>query len=91
MFLCIFDLTATLAKSESELRTFYGDLIVRQNFHFNARGKLLSRTKEYFDLSTGKPKKPEGDTIGAQKGFIDDDNYYLTTRKLPFAHLLKRR
>jgi hypothetical protein len=81
----------TIARSESELRTFYGELIVRQNFHFNAQGKLLRRTKEYFDLATGKPKMPEGDTIGAQKGFIDEDNYFLTTKKLPFAHLLKLR
>lgn len=79
----------TIAKSESELRTFYGDFIVRQNFYFNSRGTLLRKTQEYFDLSTGKPKKPEGEYAGAQKGFIDEDNYYLTIRKLPFAHVLK--
>lgn len=80
-----------LAKSESELRTFYGDFIVRQNFYFNSRGRLLRQTKAYFDLATGKPKKPKDGDLGAQSGLVAENNYFLTTRKLPFAHLLKVR
>ena len=81
----------TIAKSESELRTFYGDFIVRQDFYFDVQGKLIKKTKNYFDLSTRKPKKPDDDYLGVQKGFVDEENYYLTTKKLPFAHLLKLR
>jgi hypothetical protein len=81
----------SLAKSESELRTFYGDFIVRQQYHFDLRGRLLRRTRDYFDLSTGKPKQPDQGFIVDNSGFIENNNYYPTTKKLPFAHLLKLR
>ncbi len=83
-----FRVNGTLAKSESELRTFYGDLVVRQNFYFDGRGRLLKKTKNYFDLASGKPKKPDVDFHLDQKDTIEEENYYLTTRQLPFARLL---
>lgn len=81
----------TLAKSGSELRTFYGDLVVRQQFHFNSKGRLLRRTRDYFDLATGKPKKPEEDYLRVQEGLVEQGNYYISTKSLPFSHLLKLR
>lgn len=79
-----------LAKSDTEFRTFYGDLIIRQEFYFDTRRRLLKRTKDFFDLSTGEPKKPDGEFLGPQSGIYDEENYYLTVGKLPFAHLLKK-
>lgn len=75
----------TLAKLESELRTFYGDMIVQRNFYFARNGKLLRQTTNYRDLRTNKPvKKPkDGDFQNTEV------TIYKTVRKLPFARLIK--
>ncbi|MBK8466494.1 MAG: hypothetical protein IPL32_11740 [Chloracidobacterium sp.] len=79
----------TLARVESELRTFNGDYIVNRRRHFDRSGKLISKTEKYLDLTTKKPKKPEGGGVmGDNPKKID---YYKTTGKLPFAHLLKKK
>lgn len=46
----------TLAKVESELRTFYGDWIVTRSYYIDTRGRRIKRTSKYRDLNTGKPK-----------------------------------
>lgn len=80
----------SLAKVESELKTFYGDLIVLQNIYFDNKGRILKKTLAYKDLQTGKPKKPAKDSFDASSSFINETDYYKQTRKLPFAHLLKK-
>jgi hypothetical protein len=70
----------SVAKVSSELRTFYGDLIILRDFYFDRRGRLLKKTVRYRDLNTKKPvKKPAGD-------YYDNEiAIYKTTKKLPFA------
>jgi len=75
----------TLAKIASELRTFYGDLIVVRDFYFDGKGRLLRRTVRYRDLNTGKPvKKPAAGDFQTT-----DVEIYKTVRRLPFAKLFK--
>lgn len=75
----------TIAKIASELRTFYGDMIVLRDFYFARNGKLLRQTIRYRDLNTKKPvKKPQdGDFQNT------DVTIYKTVRRLPFAKLIK--
>jgi hypothetical protein len=75
----------TLAKIESELRTFYGDLIVLRDFYFDARGELLRRTVRYRDLNTKRPvAKPNGEDFQTSDVIV-----YKTVRRLPFSALIK--
>ena len=78
----------TLAKAKSELRTFYGDFVVTEYRYFDAKGKPLKKTIRYSDLTTGKPKKPTESFFGDNSGYLKDKDYYMSTRKLPFAKLL---
>ena len=75
----------TLAKIASELRTFYGDMIVLRDFYFDRKGKLLRQTTRYRDLNTKKPVKKPAD--GAYQN--TDVTVYKTARRLPFARLVK--
>jgi len=75
----------TLAKIASELRTFYGDLIVLRDLYFDGKGKLLRQTIRYRDLRTKKPvKKPKDSDYQSS-----DVKIYKTVRQMPFARLLK--
>lgn len=75
----------TIAKIASELRTFYGDLIVLSDLYFDGKGRLLRRTVRYRDLNTKKaiPKPTDGDFQ------TTDVTVYKTVRRLPFARLIK--
>jgi hypothetical protein len=81
----------TLAKVKSELRTFYGDLIVLQTLHFDAKGRLLRKTIQYKDLRTGKPKKPEKEYLEGTTDFVSGKDYFKKVNKLPFAKLLRQK
>lgn len=77
----------TLARAETEYRTFMGDFIVIRRHYFNTAGKQIGSSVKFLDLNTHKPKKPEdGSVMGDDPKEVD---YYKTTSKLPFAHLLK--
>lgn len=77
----------SLARVESELRTFYGDYRVVRVRYFDKNGKELHKTEKFLDLATKQPKKPEsGGVMGDDPNEVD---YYLTTGKLPFAKLVK--
>lgn len=75
----------SLAKTASELRTFYGDLIVLRDFYFDNKGKQIRQTTRYRDLRTKKPiaKPKDADFSGS------DVKIYKTVRRLPFAKLIK--
>ena len=77
----------TLARGESELRTFNGDYIVIRRHYFHRNGKLIHRSIKYLDLDTRKPKKPS-DYLGDNSPWNVD--YFKKTSKLPFAHLIKK-
>ena len=79
----------SLAKADSELRTFHGGVIVQQGLYFDRKGKLLKKTLDVFDLATKKRKKPDSSYLSDDQA--DDDRFYRTTKKLPFAHLIKVR
>ena len=81
----------TLAKVESETRTFNGDLIIIQNFYFNRQGKLLKRSVKYLDLQTQKPIKQTKEFLETRGDFSNDVEYFKKTGKLPFANLLRRK
>ena len=81
----------TLAKAESEMRTFNGDLIIIQNFYFNRQGKLLKRSVKYLDLHTQKPIKPTKEFLENRGNFSNDVEYFKKTSKLPFASLLRKK
>ena len=74
----------SVAKIASELRTFYGDLIVLRDFYFDNKGNVIRRTTRYRDLNTKKPvKKPkDSDFSGSEV------KNYKTVRRLPFAKLI---
>ena len=46
----------TLAKIQSRLNTFYGDMTVTREKFYGAKGRLLRTTKRCFDLKSQKPK-----------------------------------
>ena len=77
----------TLAQVRSELRTFYGDYIVTQTRYFNGRGKQISKTVKYQDLTSHKLKKPTSDFDSS----FSDDDIFMTTAKLPFAKLITKK
>jgi hypothetical protein len=81
----------TLAKAESEMRTFNGDLIIIQDFYFDRNGRLLKKTVKYLDLQTQKPIKPTKEFLENKGDFSSDVEYFKKTSKLPFAQLLKKR
>lgn len=80
----------TLAKVESEMRTFQGDLIVLQSLYFDSKGKLLRKTIQFKDLMTKKPKKATKEFLANNGDFVSGVDYFKKTTKLPFAHLLKK-
>jgi len=81
----------TLAKAESELRTFHGNLIVSQEFYFDKKGKLIKKNLEYLDLETQKKVAANDEFLDAHEGFLKQVDYFKNTSKLPFAHLLRRK
>ncbi len=75
----------TLAKTQAELRTFYGDVIVLRTRYYSPEGKLLSEKTRYLDLTTRKPKKvKEGDFMN------QEPPVYAKTSSLPFYSLLQK-
>lgn len=76
----------SVARVESELRTFYGDFIVIRRRYFDETGKQISTSVKYLDLTTRKPKKPDDGVMGDDPAEVD---YYKKTSKLPFARLIK--
>jgi hypothetical protein len=78
----------SLAKVESELRTFYGNLIVEQDLYFDRRGRILQKNRKFLDLQTQKPKKPEKEFLEGNADFVSRVDYYQRTNRLPFAALL---
>lgn len=77
----------SLARVESDYRTFNGDFMVVRRRYFDTTGKQLTQSVKYLDLKTQKPKKAPDGVMGDDPDEVD---YYLTTVKLPFAHLLKK-
>jgi hypothetical protein len=80
----------SLAVVKSELRTFYGEFIVKENRYFDTGGRLLKKTIGYYDLQSGKPKKPTKEMREDNPSLYRVD-YFMNIKKLPFAKLIARR
>lgn len=77
----------TLAKVESDFRSFNGDIIIEQSLYYDTKGKQLKKTTQYRDLKTKKFKKVDPKSGIPSMGKFE---VFKTTKKLPFAHLLKK-
>lgn len=78
----------TLAREESEYRTFMGDFIVIRRRYFDSKGRRLNSTVRFLDLTTGKPKDAGEGVMGDDPKEVD---YYKKTSELPFARLLNKK
>jgi hypothetical protein len=76
----------TLARVDTDYRTFMGDFVVLRSRYFDSKGKQIASSVKYLDLTTRKPKDPG-------EGVMGDDpkeaEYYKKVSKLPFARLMK--
>ncbi|HKC62199.1 MAG TPA: hypothetical protein VKB86_01115, partial [Pyrinomonadaceae bacterium] len=75
----------TLAKIDSRLNTFYGNLTIKRIQYYDANGKPLKSSVQYFDLQTQKRKRNvrSGD-------FMDQPApVYPKVSSLPFYNLLR--
>jgi hypothetical protein len=71
----------TLAKIQSRLNTFYGDMTVTREKFYGANGRLLRTTKTCFDLKSQKPK--------VCAGFTDESiPAFRSVQTLPFYKFL---
>jgi hypothetical protein len=71
----------SLAKIQSELNTFHGNLTVITNRIYDVDGKLLQVRTKYLDLKSHKPTR--------SRDFMDQEiPLYVKARDLPFYNLL---
>lgn len=78
----------SLARVETDFRTFNGDFKVLRKRYFDTEGKLITQSVKILDLKTGKPKIAADGVMGDDE---DEEDFYKATSKLPFAHLLSGR
>ena len=78
----------TLARVESDYRTFNGDFMVVRRRYFDRAGKQIKNSVKFLDLKTRKSKDASSGVMGVDP---EDLDYYLSTNKLPFADLLNAR
>jgi hypothetical protein len=76
----------SLAKVESDFRSFNGDIIIEQEIYYDASGKQLKKATRYRDLKTKKFKKVDPESGIPSMGKFQ---VFKTVKKLPFAYLLK--
>lgn len=74
----------SIAKIDSRLNTFYGNVSALRTFLYDAKGNLLEKTSEFLDLESQKPFDPK------DRNFSDREvKIYKSVKNLPFANLLK--
>ena len=74
----------TTAEISSELRTFFGMMLVLRNWKFDSNGRLLESKERFLDLDTKSPKKPDEE-------FVDEKTQlYRKVADLPFLPLLAK-
>lgn len=74
----------SIAKIDSELRTFYGNFVLKRELWFDRRGRRIASSRSYSDLETGKPLTKPAET------FETDVRRYRRTSDLPFIRLVPR-
>ena len=83
-----FRLDGSLARVETDFRTFNGDFRVIRRRYFDTAGKEVKNSVKFLDLQTRQPKKAPNGVMGDDPKAID---YYMTTAKIPFAHLVGKK
>lgn len=78
----------TLAKVETDYRTFHGDFHYSEKLYFDERGKLLAKDKVFKDLETKKIIVPDKGDLEDNSPMMNSTDYYKSTNRLPYAHLL---
>ena len=78
----------SLARVETDYRTFNGDFRVVRRLYFDSAHKEISRSAKILDLQSGRPKKAPDGVMGDDPDEVD---YYLTASKLPFFHLINKK
>lgn len=82
-----FRANGTLARVETDYRTFKGDFKVVRKRYFDRFARRINMSVKYLDLQTDKPKNADSGVLGDDGNEVD---YYLKTSKLPFGRLLKK-
>ena len=77
----------TVARVETDYRTFLGDWKVISTRYFNSAGRQISSSIKYLDLQSGKPKDASEGVMGDAESRAE---YYKNVKKLPFAKLLPK-
>jgi len=73
-----------LVKLNYELRVTSGQMIVRRQWYFDAKGHALKSSEEFLDLQTERPKRPG-------EAFIDETTtIYHHVSDLPFWALVRK-
>ncbi len=76
----------SLARVESDYRTFNGDFMVVRRRYFNRRGKQIKSSVKFLDFKTRKSKDASSGVMGDGPNEV---GYYKAASKLPFAGLVK--
>jgi hypothetical protein len=77
----------TLARVETDFRTFNGDFKVIRTRYFDTAGRQISSSAKYLDLQSRKPKNHSEGVMGDDP---NDADFYKTVKKLPYARLLPK-
>jgi len=77
----------TVARVETDYRTFLGDFKIVRMRYFNAAGRQISSSIKYLDLQSGKPKDKGDGVMGDNESA---EAFYRSVKKLPFARLLPK-
>ena len=77
----------TVARVETDYRTFMGDFKVVSMRYFNSSGRQISSSIRYLDLQSGKAKDASDGVMGDAESRAE---YYKSVKKLPFAKLLPK-
>lgn len=80
----------TLAKAESTLNTFYGNVTAERNYYFDSKGKILKQDVNYLDLKTQKPINLK-ERIKTEEFFDREVKFFKNTNKLPFIKLINKK
>ena len=80
----------TLAKAESTLNTFYGNVTADRNYYFDSKGKIVKQNVKYLDLKTQKPINQT--QLRKRQDFIDRKvKFFKKANKLPFIKLINKK
>jgi len=81
----------SLAKVETDYRTFHGDFRYEERLYFDAHGSLLAKHTGFKDLDMKKIAMPGKSYLKDNSPMMNAADYYKSTSNLPYAHLLGKK